>query len=37
VDPCSNKNILNNIIPEPPPPIDRPIFLFQAWFHHKMK
>jgi len=22
---------------EPPPSVDRPIFLFQAWFHHEMK
>jgi len=21
----------------PPPSVDRPIFLFRAWFHHEMK
>ena len=28
---------LKNIISEPPPSVDRPIFLFQARFHHEMK
>ena len=32
------KLFLNNFSPEPPPSVDRPIFLiFQAWFHHEMK
>jgi len=26
-----------NFRPEPPQSVHRPIFLFQAWFHHEMK
>jgi len=34
---CQNKIISKSFIPEPPPSVDRPIFLYQAWFHREMK